>query len=465
MSLAVAANPDDTDTPWPPIDRKWIEGWRPEPAPFPLEVLPERWRAWVEAAAEPGSCVDYTALSLLGAVSSVLGGGAVVKVTPHWTEPMLTWQALVGGPASGKSVALAAGRRLIEAIRAPEPDQESGGAPPTEGQAGKSEPEEAREEAQEEERSPGLAVLPDATVESARWAQHDSPRGVALWRDDLADWMIEARREGWRPAWRAGWQARDVLLRTGPCRFEAEAFAVGVTGALRAERLPEVLDEDAHSLAACFLYAWPGLNRWRGHGSATAEEDAAKMLRRIDKLAGSAAYPGVLGFDPDARVAFEELLPKFGVHVRDADGIEAEWIAHGPSMVARLCGQLSILRWAAESENELPDDIGMRDVKFAEDLWARYLLSQARSVFGSAGPAQDRMCRRVVRWLRRTRHEEVSREDIRRDALGQTVDAEGTDRVIERLERGIVLRARPTAPAKQGGRRRLRWEVNPQILQ
>jgi hypothetical protein len=464
MSLAVAANPDDTDKPWPSIDRSWIEGFRPEPAPFPLQVLPERWRAWVEAAAEPGSCVDYTALSLLGAVSSVLGGGAVVKVTPHWTEPMLTWQALVGGPASGKSVALAAGRRLIEAIRPPEADREPDDAPRAEakGEANEDEPDEAREE----QRSPGPAVLPDATIDTAKWALHGSPRGVALWRDDLADWLIEARREGWRAAWRAGWQARDVLLHRGRGRFEAEAFAVGVTGALRAERLPEVLDEDAHSLAPCFLYAWPGLARWRGHGSATAEEDAVKMLRRIDKLAASAAYPGVLGFDPDAQVAFEELLPKFGVHVRDADGIEAEWIAHGPSMVARLCGQLSILRWAAESDAALPDDIAMRDVKFADDLWARYLLPQARTVFGSTSPAQDRLCRRVVRWLRRTRFEEVSREDIRRDALGQTLDAEGTDRVIERLERGNVLRARSTAPAnKQGGRPRLRWEVNPQILQ
>jgi predicted ArsR family transcriptional regulator len=64
--------------------------------------------------------------------------------------------------------------------------------------------------------------------------------------------------------------------------------------------------------------------------------------------------------------------------------------------------------------------------------------------------------------VRRAGLEQISREDIRREALGRTVDAEGAEHVIARLEAGGVLRCH-AAKSDGRGRPRRRWEVNPAL--
>src|SRR6266481_1077295 len=126
-------SPDQTATLWPEIDRSLLNDGRPPPVPFPLELLPDKWRAWAEASAQVFTPVDYYAQGLLGAVAAACGGGIVVRVTPQWSEPLLLWQALVGPSSSGKSPALAAARRLVDGIAAegePEPVPDSAPTPP-----------------------------------------------------------------------------------------------------------------------------------------------------------------------------------------------------------------------------------------------------------------------------------------------------------------------------------------------
>ncbi|HYD04163.1 MAG TPA: hypothetical protein VEC60_00470, partial [Reyranella sp.] len=70
---------------------------------------------------------------------------------------------------------------------------------------------------------------------------------------------------------------------------------------------------------------------------------------------------------------------------------------------------------------------------------------------------------RVGRWLCRMRPPIVSREEVRREALCETVNAETAEIVIERLERYGALRMLPTQTGPAGGRPRRRWEVNPEL--
>ena len=58
----------------------------------------------------------------------------------------------------------------------------------------------------------------------------------------------------------------------------------------------------------------------------------------------------------------------------------------------------------------------------------------------------DRLARRAVKWLRASAYQLVDREDLRRDALGQSIDAAETDRLIARLEQGGVGNARHWTP-------------------
>ena len=85
-------------------------------------------------------------------------------------------------------------------------------------------------------------------------------------------------------------------------------------------------------------------------------------------------------------------------------------------------------------------------------------------MFGQgASTLAERRAQRVGRWLRRTRPQTVSREEVRREALSQTVDADSAEGCIERLERHGVLRLLAPQPGRGGGPRRRRWEVNPEL--
>jgi hypothetical protein len=68
---------------WPEIDRGLLEETRPRPVPFPLELLPDTRRTWVERSAQVFTPVNYHAQGLLGAVAAACAGGIVVRVTPQ----------------------------------------------------------------------------------------------------------------------------------------------------------------------------------------------------------------------------------------------------------------------------------------------------------------------------------------------------------------------------------------------
>ncbi|HEY2870988.1 MAG TPA: hypothetical protein VGJ56_03670, partial [Reyranella sp.] len=103
-------------------------------------------------------------------------------------------------------------------------------------------------------------------------------------------------------------------------------------------------------------------------------------------------------------------------------------------------------------------------VERAHALWNDYFWPHAQSVFGQTSLTVDeRRVRRVGRWLRRMRLETVSREEVRREALCQTVDAAAAERVIERLERYGAVRMLTIVKEARRGPHKRRWQVNPDL--
>jgi hypothetical protein len=93
-----------------------------------------------------------------------------------------------------------------------------------------------------------------------------------------------------------------------------------------------------------------------------------------------------------------------------------------------------------------------------------YFASHARAVFNRAGRTdRDRDARRALRWLQLNKVAEVTREELRRDALHQSLDSEETDRVVSRLVEANVLRAAPPVRTGAPGRPARRWQVNPAV--
>jgi hypothetical protein len=71
--------------------------------------------------------------------------------------------------------------------------------------------------------------------------------------------------------------------------------------------------------------------------------------------------------------------------------------------------------------------------------------------------------RRVLRWIKAHGLAEISREDIRRNALGQRLDAEETQKLIDGLVKsGWFREVTVTTGAK--GKPARRWAANPKLL-
>jgi len=68
--------------------------------------------------------------------------------------------------------------------------------------------------------------------------------------------------------------------------------------------------------------------------------------------------------------------------------------------------------------------------------------------------------RKVLRWLRAEKKDRVSIEDVRRDALQQSLNAEATGKLVESLVQAGWLRKAPIEKERPG-RRAHRWQVNP----
>ena len=185
----------------------------------------------------------------------------------------------------------------------------------------------------------------------------------------------------------------------------------------------------------------------RSAREAEREDEAVNALQRIAKAAGLPEAPLVLAFEDKAVEIFDGCLERLHGETLRAQGLMAGWLGKGRGTVARLAAVLALLDWTANRPNNAPPPTVIRQQHLLDAwaLWDRYYRPHAQAVFDRAGPSdRDRQlrlhARRVVGWIRTHDATEVSREDVRREALSQRVKAAGADEVIEALEEAGVLR-------------------------
>jgi len=449
---------------WPDLDVSILEEKRGAVPPFPLDLLAQPWRDWVgDTASSAGAPTDYVVQAVLAALAGLCGAGVAVRITPAWSEPLVLWQAVVGEASSGKSSALASMRRLLGSIEA-------------ERRMHDDVKQEAHAERVKEAGScdafvQSQVVVDDAALEIIAEIVSGNPRGVILWRDEPA-WLAQLGEAGYdgsdRARWLEAWNAGSVTLkrRTDKRSLHLERFPVSILATTPPDRLKEVLEKGDDGPAARFLYAWPGPQPYcpLANGKIAQDDDALKMLRRISRLARTPDDPLVLSFDRHGVEAFDGFLAGLHADRRRTEGLEAAWLGKGRSTVARLAGALELLAWSGSDAPGLPGHIGREQVEAAAALWTNYFRPHACAVFGRVMPttSEDRV-RRVARWLKDSGATVISREDIRCRALGRTINAEGAQQVLYRLD--VLGFVRPDRADDQAGpgRPARRWQVNPAL--
>lgn len=429
---------------WPEIEPSLLDDGRPSVPSFPLDVLPAPWRSWVaDSAHSAGAPDDYVAQALLAAVAGLCGAGVRAQVGPAWSEPLVFWQALVGEPSSGKTSALDAIRRPLATV---ETLLQRNVMPA------------------KAERNPRV-VVGDAGFAALVEAVKARPEGVLLWRDDPSAWLAGLGRDT-----RNQGDARGWLLDAWSARAAAPAeppLAVSIVGSLHAAHLDDALLGANDGLAARILFAWPNPAPWRPVADAkpAREDEAVTMLHRLGSAVGSPKRPLVLAFDEAALKAFDRFLRRLHDDVRRADGLEAGWLGRGRGTVVRLAAALALLDWMGRATDRPPRTIDLHHLQGAGRLWADYFGPHARAVFARGAPStQYLQTRRAVHWLEGRKAREVSREDIRRGALSQSVTADAAQQVIYCLEKSGILRAVRDEPVWRNGRPARRWQVNPALF-
>jgi hypothetical protein len=109
-----------------------------------------------------------------------------------------------------------------------------------------------------------------------------------------------------------------------------------------------------------------------------------------------------------------------------------------------------------------PEHIEAEFVEAAVRLWREYFWPHSRAALRQVG-LSDRHAnaRRVLRFIRARGLKEISVKDVRRDALGERLDAEQTEGLLDGLTKACWLRKIPGAVGGKGGRPAHRWWVSP----
>jgi hypothetical protein len=228
-------------------------------------------------------------------------------------------------------------------------------------------------------------------------------------------------------------------------------------------------DEDG--MSGRFLYAWPSTPAYRELTNEVSEihPELQSALRALARLPAEDAerglVPQAVPLSSGALAAFEEYRRHVDNLKRGLDGLERQWLVKSETHVLRLAGALTYFTWAfglGTSSGEEPREVTEEVMAAAIALTREYFWPHARAALRQVGLTdRHRNARRVLCWITAHGKDEVSREDVRREALGRTLDAEQAQAVIDALVKWGWLRE---VAMKTGGRPLYRWHVNPKLF-
>ncbi|GEQ96636.1 hypothetical protein JCM17844_02730 [Iodidimonas gelatinilytica] len=488
---ASAANDD-----WPQPDRHFLDPALPAPA-FPLDTLPPALAHWVEATSEATSAPrDYVAASLFAVSASLIGNSRTIFAFGQWTQSPILWFALVGAPSAGKSPAMRPIMQTMKAIEAEYGDvlqQDLRDYETTKqeallkheawakackdavakGQPAPRLPEDAMEpQAPEHKR----LMVTDATIEALCRALPANPRGLLIYRDELAGWLSNFDRYNgtrggdrafWLEAYEGGTYSID-RVKNGEKPIFIPYLGTSILGGIQPDRLKKLLlSGDDDGLNARFLYVCPDPVKRRVPKGPPCHEILETTLRRLEGLKmgtndqGKPA-PITLKMAQEAQAIFNPWWE--AVADRAPMGRLAGWWGKIEGRALRLALTLSMLDWAADSlKGPEPTDISASAMQRALRLLEDYFWPMAQRAFGEAdGQSSDPIALRIARHIEAKKPESLSVRDLRRTFLKN----ETTKAVMDACLTLSGYHWLKPAFARQGetaGRESKRFLVNPAL--
>ena len=481
---------DWADPDWSILDDR--RGALPE---FPLDVLSAKLRAVVERTAKgAGVTSAHVAVPLIGIASSLIGAARRVKATTSWILPMTCWTVLIGFSGTGKTPGINVTKRALNLLernskgadderrRKHETKQQSAVAAKKHWQG---KVKDAVESGMPAPPMPAGADDPgkfiptklwvaDGTIERLADLLNGRPQGVLVLRDELSALFTNMSRysngqdnEFWLEAWNGDAFSQERMERT----LQVDHLLIGVAGGMQPDKLATSFEGDHDGMYARVLFAWPPEPEYSAltDDAQEIDTDILNIVSRINTLAELTAEGTLVArqipLSGEARLAFAQFRQFAHRDMEAFEGREREWFAKMTAHVLRLAGTLTFLEWALDTEATKPVEIAEPAMVSAIAMVRNYFWPHARACLRQIGLTERHSnARKVLRWLKANQKTEVSREDIRRDALGQRLDAEQTTGLLASMCASGWLRENVTPPGPQGGKPVRRWQVNPKLF-
>ncbi len=479
---------------WDDPDMSILDDRRGELPDLPIDVFPQSMHRWMlDAARGAGVTVGHIALPLIGIASGLIGVARRVQATRSWQQPMTCWTCLVGVSGSGKTPSLDVVKRALSVVERSRQQENTArqlahetrverakaalkkwkddvAAAVDAGQPPPVKPAEAQDV--RPFVVPRLYVS-DCTIERLAPLLEARPRGVTYVADELARLFMNLERYSGgsdRAFWLEAWDGNSFTVeRLGRPPVILPHLLVGVVGGFQPDLLARSFAGDSDGIYSRFLYAWPPEAPFR-EPTDDADEVDPEIINAFSRLANlqagddEAFAPRSVPLTADARQEFAQFAQFAHQERQLLDGRDREYWCKGTGHVLRLSGTLCFLEWAWSGGAE-PQAIEARHVESAVLLWKGYLWPHGRAALRLVGLSDKHgHARTVLRWLHAGNKATVSREEVRREALAQRLDAGETQALLDMLVRAGWLREAPVKVSGPGRPPR-RWEVNPRLFE
>lgn len=493
----------------------------PEPIPDTLlsvppmvpEMLPGPLLGWLRDVAERMQCpLEFPAAAVVVALASLVGSS--VRIRPKrrndWTVTPNMWGMLIGRPSSYKSPSL--GEALKPLVRLEAQAKEAHEAASKEHEfelmAAKARADELRDKLKKATKKGGdiealryefqsdtepetptrrRYLANDPTVEAVGVLLNENPRGILLYRDELAGFFHgleraghEADRAFYLEAWNG--DKRYTYDRIGRGTIDIESATLSILGGIQPSKLLGYLDAavsggfgDDGLIQRFQLMVYPDLpEEWRDvdrYPDAQAKERAFAIFDRLASLDPATFAerdgedgPHFLRFDDEAQDFFNEWQADLMNRVRLESPAMESHLAKFPSLLPSLALTFHLIDLVDGSAAEARVSLGATELAAA---WCDYLEAHARRVYGSIADGGYARAKELAKHIEQgDLASPFTLRDVQRKGWRLLGELEQVREAVETLEEfgWVAADRRQVADPLGRGRRTVDYRINPKAI-
>lgn len=356
----------------------------PDYAPFPVEHFPPEIEEYCRQVSESqGVDPSFVCLPVLAVAAAAMGNAWRLRLKHDFEVPPIIWVALVSPSGTNKSGPLRAITAPLRRIPELDSDENSLFNPQ------------------------GRMVVSDTTLEAVIARLAGAPRGLLMFRDELAAWAksFNAYKKGGggdEQAWIECWSGHEYQLDRKTDREETyiPAASISVLGGIQPAMLAECFDPGrfASGLVPRLIIASPpdkGMF-WSEYEVSTELQDKwekaiiwlrTRPFNGLDPLT-QRYLPHVLNLEPTAKSRYVDYFDEISAGIVSMSEVQRMFASKSRLFAARFCLKHRGL-WLATEGGEISDPVPRASME-AGIAWAKWGLNEQLRVYGLAAQQYQR---------------------------------------------------------------------------